>query len=76
MAATSDLRDLDDGGLIERLAEMQEELFNLRFQNATGQLDNYTRLGGVKRDIARVRTVIRQREIEAAESSAEEPNDE
>ena len=44
-------------------------MFNLRFQNVTGQLDNYARLGQVKRDIARMLTLLRQREIEAAEAA-------
>jgi large subunit ribosomal protein L29 len=44
-------------------------LFNLRFQHATGQLDNSARLGQLKKDIARIETLIRQREIEAAEAA-------
>jgi large subunit ribosomal protein L29 len=60
---TSEIRDLDDNALRERLAETKEELFNLRFQNATGQLDNYKRLGDLRRDVARLRTAIREREI-------------
>jgi large subunit ribosomal protein L29 len=62
---TSEIRDLDDNALRERLAETKEELFNLRFQNATGQLDNYKRLGDLRRDVARLRTAIREREIAA-----------
>jgi large subunit ribosomal protein L29 len=50
------------------LSEAKEELFNLRFQNATGQLDNSARLGQVRKDIARVETLLREREIEAAEA--------
>ena len=50
------------------MSEAKEELFNLRFQNATGQLDNSARLGQVRKDIARVETLLREREIEAAEA--------
>jgi large subunit ribosomal protein L29 len=70
MAKGQSLRDVDDAELVTRLREAREELFNLRFQHATGQLDNTTRLGDVRRDIARLSTVIRQREIEAAEHAA------
>jgi len=62
------IRDLDDADLLERLAEAKQELFNLRFQNVTGQLDNYARLGQVRKDIARINTVLREREIALAES--------
>jgi len=67
MAKATDLRELDDAELLTRYSEAKEELFNLRFQHATGQLDNSARLGQVKKDIARIATVVRQREIEAAE---------
>ena len=71
MALTgSEIRDLPVDELQQRLADTKEELFNLRFQNATGQLDNYSRLGELKRDIARIKTVLRQRELE--ESPADE----
>ena len=66
MATASELRDLTDDELEQRLVETKEELFNLRFQNATGQLDNYKRLGQLKKDVARIRTLLRQRELEAA----------
>jgi large subunit ribosomal protein L29 len=69
MSKMSDLRALADDELEIRLAETKAELFNFRFQNVTGQLPNYTRLGQVKRDVARILTVLRQREIEAAESA-------
>ena len=72
MARAKALTDLGDTDLIERLAEAKEELFNLRFQFATGQLDNPARLGQVRRDIARVLTELRAREIAAAELSAAE----
>ncbi|MCY7366338.1 MAG: 50S ribosomal protein L29 [Frankiaceae bacterium] len=65
MAETTaaEIRDLNDGELVTRLAESKEELFNLRFQVATGQLDNNRRLHHVRRDIARIYTVMREREL-------------
>jgi large subunit ribosomal protein L29 len=66
---TSELRELNDGELIQRLLEAKEEHFNLRFQHATGQLDNTARLGDVRRNIARLQTLLREREIQAAEGS-------
>ena len=66
---TSELRELNDGELMQRLLEAKEEHFNLRFQHATGQLDNTARLGDVRRNIARLQTLIREREIRAAEGS-------
>ncbi|MXV97209.1 MAG: 50S ribosomal protein L29 [Acidimicrobiaceae bacterium] len=68
MARAKALTDLGDTDLIERLSEAKEELFNLRFQLATGQLDNPARLKQVRRDIARVLTELRAREIAAAEA--------
>ncbi len=68
MARAKALADLGDTDLIERLDEAKEELFNLRFQFATGQLDNPARLGQVRRDVARVLTELRAREIAAAEA--------
>ena len=59
----SELRTLDNSQLVERLKEPKEELFNLRFQHATGQLTNNRRLGVVKKDIARIYTVLREREL-------------
>ena len=66
--AKSEVRELDDAELVDRLAETKQELFNLRFQHVTGQLDNYSRLQQLKRDIARVSTELRAREIAAAEA--------
>ena len=60
---TAEIRDLNDAELVTRLAESKEELFNLRFQVATGQLDNNRRLHHVRRDIARIYTVMREREL-------------
>ena len=60
-----DLRELTAQELEERFEESKEELFNLRFQLATNQLDNTSRLGEVRKDIARLATVIREQELEA-----------
>ena len=68
MARGKAFTDLGDTDLIERLSETKEELFNLRFQFATGQLDNPARLTQVRRDIARLLTELRAREIAAAEA--------
>jgi len=68
MATARELRELDDEELETRLREAKEELFNFRFQHVTGQLDNYARLGQVKRDIARLKTLLREREIAAYEA--------
>jgi large subunit ribosomal protein L29 len=59
----SELRELSDAELVEKYDEFKEELFNLRFQNVTGQLDNPTRLKQVRHQIARVLTVQREREL-------------
>ncbi len=60
-----DLRALDAAELAEKLEEAKEELFNLRFQMATNQLDNTSRLRQVRREVARISTVIREQEIAA-----------
>jgi large subunit ribosomal protein L29 len=67
-----DLRQLNDVELEHRLGEAKEELFNLRFQNATGQLDNTARVPQVRKDIARIETLLREREIAAAEAASED----
>jgi large subunit ribosomal protein L29 len=59
----ADLRELADDDLATRLVEFKEELFNLRFQAATGQLESHGRLRSVRRDIARVYTIMREREL-------------
>jgi len=58
-----DLRLLSDGELIEKERQLQEELFNLRFQHATGQLANVIRVPQVKRDIARVKTILKEKAL-------------
>ena len=65
MTAT-ELRELPDDELRQKLAEGKEELFNLRFQIVTGQLDDPRRIKQVKREVARVLTVLREREIAAS----------
>ena len=59
----SELKDLTKEELNAKLASLKEELFNLRFQLAVNQLDNTSRSGAVKKDIARVSTILRQREL-------------
>jgi len=66
------LRDLPYDKLAERMAEAKQELFNLRFQLATNQLDNTARLREVRREIARISTVMREQEIEAYYSQQQE----
>ena len=61
--APVDLRKHEDERLVEELRQAKEELFNLRFQSATGQLDNHGRLRAVRRDIARIYTIMREREL-------------
>jgi large subunit ribosomal protein L29 len=61
--ASAELDTLEDERLVEELKKAKEELFNLRFQSATGQLESHGRLRAVKRDIARIYTVIREREL-------------
>jgi large subunit ribosomal protein L29 len=58
---TKDLRLLGEGELLEKEKQLSEELFNLRFQHATGQLENVMRMPQVKRDIARLKTILRER---------------
>ena len=58
-----ELRELNDDELIEKLRESKEELFNLRFQMATGQMSNNRRLRAVRHEIARIYTVLREREL-------------
>ncbi|MYW03692.1 50S ribosomal protein L29 [Streptomyces sp. SID3343] len=59
----SELRELGDEEVVAKLREAKEELFNLRFQAATGQLENHGRLKAVRKDIARIYTLMREREL-------------
>jgi large subunit ribosomal protein L29 len=61
--APAELDTFEDQRLVEELRKAKEELFNLRFQSATGQLESHGRIRAVKRDIARLYTVIREREL-------------
>ncbi len=62
-----DMRELSSAELTEKLNDLKAELFNLRFQHAINQLDNPVRLNLVKKDIARVKTLIRQNELKSAQ---------
>ena len=66
-----ELTELDENELETRLGETKQELFNLRFQHVTGQLDNTSRLGDLRKRVARIHTLLRQREIAAAEALEE-----
>ena len=65
---TVELRELSDDELLDRLAEIKQDVFTLRFQIATGQAENTSLLGIAKRDVARIHTILREREIAAAEA--------
>ena len=71
-STTSELREMGDDELVTKLVESRQELFNLRFQHVTGQLDNYSRLGQLRKDIARIETLLRESEIAAAEAAEAE----
>jgi large subunit ribosomal protein L29 len=66
LTRSSELRELSDEDLDHRLAERRQELFNLRFQSVTGSLENSARLKLTKREIARILTVVHEREAEKA----------
>ncbi len=72
-AALADIRALSDDELVDRIDGAKEELFNLRFQLASGQLDDYTRVRIVRREVARLKTVLRERQL-AAQLLQEEGN--
>jgi large subunit ribosomal protein L29 len=63
-----ELKELSDVDLFERIGTTRQELFNLRFQHVTGQLENSARLVAVRRDVARLMTELREREIAAADA--------
>ena len=71
MAAATELRELSDDELLSRLSEAKQDVFTLRFQLATGQAEDTSRLGRAKREVARIKTLLREREIAAAETGAE-----
>jgi large subunit ribosomal protein L29 len=66
----TEIRDLEVTELLEKLKDARAELFNLRFQLATGQLDNTGRVGQVKKDIARMQTELRARELRESDAAA------
>jgi len=68
MAKTISITELDDADLVDKISDAKQELFNLRFQIATGQLDNSSRLKDVKKETARLLTELRAREIAEAEA--------
>ncbi len=70
MARKNKLAEMDLSELVEELRETKHEALNLRFRNATGQLENTAEIPKVRRQIARINTLIRQREIAAAESES------
>jgi large subunit ribosomal protein L29 len=59
-----EVRNLDDDQLVDRVREFREEIFNLRFRNSTGELENTARLGEARRSLARTLTVARERDID------------
>jgi large subunit ribosomal protein L29 len=68
--SNAEIRDLPDAALVERLAETRDELFKLRFTHVTGQLDNHSRLPHLRKEVARINTELRAREIKAHETLA------
>jgi large subunit ribosomal protein L29 len=70
MSKATELRELTDDALLHKLAEAKQALYNLRFRNATGQLDSSAEISRTRHEVARVATVLRQREIAAAEALA------
>ena len=72
VTTAAELRTLDEDDLAEKLREAKEELFNLRFQAATGQLESHGKLRTIRRDIARIYTVLRERELGIIESGTSE----
>ncbi|HEX5096981.1 MAG TPA: 50S ribosomal protein L29 [Acidimicrobiia bacterium] len=68
MTKASEFREMTDEVLTDHLAQSKDELFKIRFQHATGQLDNYKRIGELRRDVAKIETLLREREIAAHEA--------
>jgi ribosomal protein L29 len=64
-----EIRQMNDSDLQAKLKDLKVELFDLRFQLATGQLENPMRIGGIRKDIARVKTIIRERELNAGKEA-------
>ena len=72
VTTAAELRTLDEDDLADKLREAKEELFNLRFQAATGQLESHGKLRTIRRDIARIYTILRERELGIIESGTSE----
>jgi len=72
MAKSAKLADMSDADLLELLDETKTELFNLRFQIVTGQLENHASLKTTRRQVARIKTEVRMRQILAAETASQE----
>jgi large subunit ribosomal protein L29 len=72
MTKAVELRAMDDGELESRLVESKQELFNLRFKHVTGELPDMSRLGDLRREIARILTLLREREIAEFEATQTE----
>lgn len=72
MATAGTLRNMSDDQLLDEHVSATQELFNLRFQIATSQSDNSAQMGALRRDIARINTVLREREIAASEQATNE----
>jgi len=70
----SKLRELTDEELVQRESDLAEQLFRLRFQHATGQLDNPMSIRNIRRDIARIKTVLQERELSQKGKQGEEPS--
>jgi large subunit ribosomal protein L29 len=70
MTKPAELRDVNDDALTSKLVETKQALYNLRFRSATGQLDSSAEIGTLRREVARINTVLREREIAAAEALA------
>jgi len=70
MAKNQNLTELSETDLVNLLDETKDESLNLRFQHVTGQLDNFKRIGVVRKQVARIKTELRMREISAAEAEA------
>ena len=71
MVNAAEMRELNDAELANKLRESKEELFNLRFQLATGQLEDFSRINDLRKDVARCNTLLRQREIALAEGATQ-----
>jgi large subunit ribosomal protein L29 len=72
MTKATELREMRDEALLHKLEETKQALYNLRFRSATGQLDSSAEIQNLRREVARINTLLREREIAAAEALAEQ----